>query len=210
MKFKREHKLKLISFLLALTLWYFVVLGKPIEKKIEVPIIYKSSNADYLVEINPSNIAMKIETTRRVLRTFSESNLKLEINLSRYSPGVYQIRAPIEKLNLPSDIKIKEISPDSLTVVIKKIEIKKVPVKPSYLQENIPFKKFTLTIKPAYVTIKAPAEVLINIHYLPTEPLNIVKLRLIKEIEAEIIPPPGVISIIPKKVKIIYKEKEGV
>ncbi len=207
MKFKREHKLKIISFVLAITLWYFVVLGKPVEKKIEVPIIHKLSNLDYLVEINPSNIAMKIETTRRVLRTFPESNLKLELNLSKYSPGVYQIRVPIEKLNIPSEIKIKEISPDSLTVIIKKIEAKKVPVKPIYLQEAISIKKFTLIIKPAYVTIKAPAEVLFNIHSVSTEPLNIIKLKLIKETEVGIISPPGVLSTIPQKVKIIYKEK---
>lgn len=51
--------------------------------------------------------------------------MKLEIDLSKYPPGVHQIRVPIEKLNLPSDLKIKEIKPDSITLIIKRLDIKK-------------------------------------------------------------------------------------
>ena len=177
MRFKREHKLKILSFFLAITLWYFVVLGKPIEKDIKIPIVYKTSNSNYLVEINPSNVLLKIEATRRVLRTFPNDNLKLEINVFQYSPGIHQIRVPVEKLNLPSGVKIKEIDPNLVTLVIKKVGIKRVPVKPTYeTEEKISFKKFTLLIKPSYVTIKAPMEVLVHTHYIPTQPLRLLQL----------------------------------
>ena len=210
MRFKREHKLKIISFFLAITLWYFVVLGKPIEKDIKIPIVYKTSNSNYLVEINPSNVLLKIEATRRVLRTFPNDNLKLEINVFQYSPGIHQIRVPVEKLNLPSGVKIKEIDPNLVTLVIKKVGIKRVPVKPTYeTEEKISFKKFTLLIKPSYVTIKAPMEVLVHTHYIPTQPLNLLKLKIKKEIEVNLVPPLGILSITPKKVKVIYHEKGG-
>jgi len=206
MKFKREHKLKIISFFLAIILWYFVVLGKPIEKELEIPIIRKNFNPNYLVELNPSEVVLKVEATRRILRNFPSNNLKLEIDLSKYPPGVHQIRVPIEKLNLPSDLKIKELKPDSITLIIKRLDVKKVPVKPIYeTEENFP-KRFKLIIKPSYVVIKAPIEVLVNTYYITTQPLDILKLKIKKEVEAELSIPPGVISVYPEKVKVIYRE----
>jgi len=206
MKFKREHKLKIISFLLAITLWYFVVLGKPVEKSLEVPILWKNSRSNYLVELSPSEIILKIEATRKILRTFPNKNLKLEIDVSRYSPGIYQIRVPIEKLKLPSELKIKEVKPDLITLIIKKLGTKKVPIKLSYeIEENFP-KNFKLIIKPSYVTIKGPVENLTNIRYITTQPINILKLKIKKEIEADLVLPSGVLSVHPKKVRIIYKE----
>jgi YbbR domain-containing protein len=206
MKFKREHKLKIISFFLAIILWYFVVLGKPIEKELEIPIIRKNFNPNYLVELNPSEVVLKVEATRRILRNFPSNNLRLEIDLSKYPPGVHQIRVPIEKLNLPSDLKIKELKPDSITLIIKRLDVKKVPVKPIYeTEENFP-KRFKLIIKPSYVVIKAPIEVLVNTYYITTQPLDILKLKIKKEVEAELSIPPGVISVYPEKVKVIYRE----
>lgn len=206
MKFKREHKLKIISLLLAVTLWYFVVLGKPIEKELEVPIVLKSSDSGYLIEVNPSEITLKVEATRKMLRTFPNNNLKLEIDVSRYSSGIHQIRVPVEKLNLPSDLKIIEIKPDTITLIIKKVGTKKVPVKPSYETEQHLPKKFKLIIKPSYAIVKAPVEILSSIHYITTEPLDIFKLRIKGETEVELIPPSGALSVYPKKVKIIYHE----
>lgn len=206
MRFKREHKLKIISFLLAVTLWYFVVLGKPVEKDLEIPIISKNSNPNYLVEISPSEVVLKVEATRKILRNFPDNNLKLEIDISRYPSGVHQIRVPIENLNLPQDLKIKEIKPDLITLVIKKVGVKRVPVKPTYeTEENFP-KKFKLIIKPSYVTIKAPVEILVTTYYIPTQPLDILKLKIKKEVEADLVLPPGALSVYPEKVKIFYHE----
>ncbi|PMP67672.1 MAG: hypothetical protein C0190_02810 [Thermodesulfobacterium geofontis] len=206
MRFKREHRLKIISFILAVTLWYFVVLGKPVEKDLEIPIILKNSNPNYLVEISPSEVLLKVEATRRILRNFPNNNLKLEIDISRYSSGVHQIRVPIENLNLPSDLKVKEIKPNLITLVIKRVGIKRIPVKPTYeTEENFP-KRFKLIIKPSYVTIKAPVEVLVTTYYIPTQPLDILKLKIKREIEADLVLPPGILSVYPKKVKIFYHE----
>ncbi len=205
MRFKREHKLKIISFLLAVTLWYFVVLGKPIQKDLEIPIVLENSNPNYLVEVNPSEIVLKVEATRKLLRTFPSSNLALKIDISHYSPGIHRLRVPIEKLNFPSDLKIKEVRPDMITVIIKKIETKRVPIKPSYKTEDI-LQNFKLIIKPDHVTVRGPADILNSIHYITTEPLNILKLKIKKEMEIKLIYPSGVLSIYPKKVKIIYHE----
>ena len=42
-----------------------------------------------------------------------------------------------------------------------------------------------------------------------TQPLNLLKLKIKKEIEVNLVPPFGILSITPKKVKVIYHEKGG-
>lgn len=181
-------------------------MGKPIEKELEIPIVSKNSNPNYLVETNPNEIIIKVEATRKMLRTFPNNNLKLEIDVSRYYPGIHQIRVPVEKLVLPLDYKIKEVKPNVITLIIKKIGTKKVPIKPFYETEEIYPKNFKLLIKPAYATVRGPVEILSNLHYITTEPLNILKLKIQKEIEVDIISPPGTLSVYPKKVKVIYSD----
>ncbi len=206
MRFKREHKLKIISFLLAVTLWYFVVMGKPVQKDLEIPIIFKNPNPNYLVEVNPSEIILKVEATRKLLRTFPSNKLALKIDISRYSPGIHRLRVPIEKLKFPPDLKIKEVKPDMITLIIKKIETKKIPVKLSYETKEVLPEDLKLTVKPAYVIVKGPINVLKNIRYITTQPINILKLKIKKEMEINLDPPYGVISISPEKVKVIYNE----
>ncbi|WP_038057278.1 hypothetical protein [Thermodesulfobacterium hydrogeniphilum] len=209
MKFKREHKLKVVAFLIATTLWYFVVWGKPIEKNIEIPITYKPINSKYLIEISPSSVILRVVAIRRILINLSKKNLKIEIDVSKYAPGIYQIRVPIEKINLPQNVKIKEVNPNFITIVVKKISTKKVPIKVSFEDsELLNSTKFKINIIPSYAIIKAPIDILSHTKAIYTKPINFLKLKLIKKMEVEIVPPLGTISINPEKVKVIYKEKE--
>lgn len=203
---KREHKLKIISLLLGTTLWYFVVWGQPIEKVIEVPVTYNFYNPNYLIEIKPSKILIKISATRNSLRALSGSIFKINLDLTSYTPGTYQIRVPLEQLNFPSKIKIKEINPDYLTVIIHKLLIKKVPVNIAWKETYIKNKNFTLILIPSKVLIKGLKKDIQTINKVFTEPVDLLKLQLMKEMEVKIIYPSGVISIIPDKIKIIYKE----
>lgn len=206
MRFKREHKLKVISLILAVILWYFVVLGKPIEENLEIPILLKNSKSNYLAEVTPSEVVIKVETTRKAWRTFPNKNLKIEIDVSQYSPGVHQIRTPIEKLTFPSDLKIKEVKPNTITLIIKKLITKNLPIKPYFdIDTEIP-KKFKLIIKPAWATIKGPIDAIYNISYIKTQPIDISELKEKKEIEVDLVLPSEGLSVSPKKVKIIYKK----
>lgn len=207
MKLRREHKLKIVSLFIAVTLWYFVVWGKAVEKTLEIPITYKMNNSNYLVEINPSTAVIKVEAIRRTLRTVQEREIKVEVDLKKYSPGVYQIRFPVEKVNLPTGIKIKEISPPFITVVIKKISTKKVPVEINLENSEENLKHLVLKVEPRYVIVRAPSDVLETLDRIYTEPLSLFRLKVSRITEASVIYPSEVISITPDRVKVIYQER---
>jgi len=208
MKIKREHRLKILSFLMAVTLWYFVVWGRSIEKTLEIPVFYKLPNSNYIVEVTPSTVVIKIQTIRNLLRNVNEKDLKLEIDFKNLTPGVHQIRVPIEKINLPSGIKVKEINPTFLTLIIKKIGTKKVPVRPVLKEESFYHTRGKIKVFPKYVLIKAPIEVLLNIQEINTEPIDFLKLKLTGSLEVDLMPPLGIISMDTEKVKVYYEEKK--
>ena len=210
MKFRREHRLKLISFLIATTLWYFVVWGKPVEKVLEVPVIYHPVNPDYLVEINPSTVIVKIIATRSTLRSFSRiHNLKIDLDLSKYSQGVYQLRIPVEKLKLPGEIKIKDVNPGFVTVIIRKLVKKKVPVVVAWdTTESANYKELSKKVKviPRTVTIKGTWEVITEIKKIYTSAVKYSELKQKRKLEVPVIPPFGVLKVTPGKVLIILKQ----
>lgn len=199
---KREHKYKILALILSFILWYFVVWGKPIEKIIQVPIEPRlSSEGNYIVELNPSQVDVKLEATRSNLRNADIKNLKLQIDLTRYSQGVYQVRVPIESLRI-NNIKIKEVNPSYIMVVIKKISTKKVPVRVQF-KEEIPVKA-KLLIEPSFVILKGSWDDIKNINQINTVPLDYEELKKERTMYVELENPENGVEIEPQKVKIVY------
>lgn len=205
---KREHKLKIIALILTITLWYFIVWGKPVEKTIEVPIEYIPLKRNYLIEVNPTNAQIKVIGTRSSFRNFKENTLKFILDISKYSSGVYQIRLPIEKLSLPSEVKVKEITPSFVTLVVKKLITKELPVEVIFEEENRDLKNKKIMVIPSIVKVKGTLDGIYNLNGITTEPVNISKLVEEKELKVKLIIPPEVIEIKPEEVKIILKESK--
>ncbi|MFN3921243.1 MAG: YbbR-like domain-containing protein [Caldimicrobium sp.] len=201
---RREHRLKIIAFLISATLWYFVVWGKPIERVLEVPIKVKGSyGSNYIWEINPATISLKILATRSQLRNLNKNKLEIELDLLHYPPGIHQIRVPIEKINLPAGIKIKEISPNYVSLVIRKISSKKVPIKLS-LSDKPKVKIFRVILSPSVATIKGFWDEIKDIEEVTTEEVDFETLKNEKNLMIKLITPPRVLEVIPDRVKIKY------
>ncbi len=205
---KREHKLKILALILTMTLWYFIVWGKPVEKTIEIPIEYFPLRRNYLVEINPANAQIKVLGTRSSFRNFNQDSLKFVLDISKYSSGVYQIRLPIEKLNLPSEVKVKEITPSFVTVVVKKIITKEFPVEVVFEEDISSIRKGKIIVVPSYVKVRGTLDGIYNLNFITTEPVSFYKLVEKKEIEVNLIIPPEVIEIKPERIKLIFKESK--
>jgi YbbR domain-containing protein len=201
-RMEREHKYKILALILSFILWYFVVWGKTIEKIIQVPIEPRiPSEGNYIVELNPSQVDVKLEATRSNLRNADIKKLKLQIDLTRYSQGAYQVRVPIESLKA-NNIKIKEVTPSYIMVVIKKISSKKVPVRIQFSQKIVV--KTKLLVEPSFVSIKGSWDDIKNINQIKTVPIEFDELKKEKMMYVELENPENGVEIEPKKVKIVY------
>jgi YbbR domain-containing protein len=203
-KVKREHKLKIMAFLLSVTLWYFVVWGKPVERTFEVPIQVKGAlNQQYIWEINPSTVTLKLTANRNDLRKLNKQSIQIDLNLSNYPPGIHQVRIPIEKLNLPENVKIKEVTPYYVSLVIRKVSIKKIPVKVIF-KEGPPSSNFKIIINPGSVNIKGFWDDLQAIEFVQTEEVDFFELKKSRVLNVKVLRPDKVLEVQPEQVKIIY------
>ncbi|BAU22827.1 hypothetical protein THC_0432 [Caldimicrobium thiodismutans] len=201
---KREHKLKIMAFLLSVTLWYFVVWGKPVERTFEVPIQVKGAlNQQYIWEINPSTVTLKLTANRNDLRKLNKQSIQIDLNLSNYPPGIHQVRIPIEKLNLPENVKIKEVTPYYVSLVIRKVSIKKIPVKVIF-KEGPPSSNFKIIINPGSVNIKGFWDDLQAIEFVQTEEVDFFELKKLRVLNVKVLRPDKVLEVQPEQVKIIY------
>lgn len=209
MVLRREHKLKILAFVISATLWYLVVWGKPIEKVIEIPVKFKNTHGkEYFVEANPSSIAIKITATRSQLRNIEKDKFEVEIDLEKYPPGIHQVRIPVEKINLPPTIKVKEISPVFLTVIIKKISQKQVPVRVSFSEgHDKESQTLKVIIKPSVVYVRGFWEEIKDIEEIYTEDIDPAYLKNNKVIEVKFKVPAKVLEVQPNSVKIVYLNK---
>lgn len=203
---KREHKLKVIAFLISATLWYLIVWGKPVEKTLEVPLKFKNTfSREYFTETNPSTVTIKIVATRSQLRNIDKDKIQVELDLGKYPPGIHQVRIPTEKLPLPGNIKVKEVSPNFVTVIIRKISQKQVPVKVNLKETSEQkMRKFKLLIRPSVVTLKGFWDDLKEIDQIYTEEFSPQELKKEKILEVNLQIPPRVLEVYPDRVKIIY------
>ncbi len=201
----KNHKYKIISLIISFLLWYFVVWGKPIEKTLQLQIEPIIQNKQYKVEINPTQIVVKIEAIRSSLRKLNLKDLKVNLNLNKYGPGAYQVRVPIENLKI-NNAKIKEVTPNFIMVIIKKISSIKVPIKVKIKESNF-HGKLKYKVNPAFVEIKGVWEEIKDIKEIETKPIELQDLLQEKVILVDLETPNEDIEITPNKVKIIYLSK---
>jgi YbbR domain-containing protein len=111
------------------------------------------------------------------------------------------VRVPIESLKM-NNIKIKEVTPSYIMVVIKKISSKKVPVRIQFSQKIVV--KTKLLVEPSFVIVKGSWDDIKNINQIKTIPIEFDELKKEKVMYVELENPENGIEIEPKKVKIVY------
>ncbi len=209
MKIKRQHKLKIIAFLLAVILWYFIVLAKPVEKILTVKIKTFPSIKNYLVYVIPDKVVVKLEGTRNKFRLMENRNFEIKINLIPYIPDTpsrsYKVRVPVEQIKLPSGIKIKEVNPIFITLFFKKIIKKRVHIYPDFIQRNLSKKELKkVKISPKYALIQGPYDLTSKIKFVKTEKVNFYMLKRLGNLTVNVLYPEFLLYAYPKKVSLFY------
>ena len=169
--FAKVFNLGVISFILAVSLWYYAV-------GVQGPIITRS----FKVQVTPINLAngvyitneiedvtVKAEGSSKVILGINASDFTALVNLAGKEEGEYLV--PVEVRPPSSSIKVKAISPEKVKVSLEKISTIKLPI----------IVKFTGTPDQNFVPanpILTPTEVTL------TGPMS--RLRNIKSVYVEI------------------------
>lgn len=178
-KFSENFLLKILAFVFALILWFFVMGEQKLEKGYAVPLELRNVPKGLIVTSEiPSLIDVRIFGPRTALLNLAPADLHIEVDLKGLSSGVTSFKRLDESFRIPRILKITRLSPAVVDVMLEKIRKKKVPVRTVFsgvLPENLQVEK--IEIRPAQVVVVGAGSELKNISEVETEVIEIAEVH---------------------------------
>jgi len=173
--FTKNLSLKLISILLAVILWYFVVSERSGEITISIPLDFHNIPTSLIIIKNPlESINVRIGGPATLLRGLSPKDVKAIIDLSNAKAGLTEFAIQAEQITLPRGLRITMISPASIMLRLEELSSKKLPVEAILIGK--PSEGFEITgvsIDPPVVEIIGAQNELKRLKSISTEEIDI-------------------------------------
>jgi len=166
--------LKLASFILAVALWFFVVLSGRSGIFIDIPIMYMNVPHSYEVVNFPKTVSVNIEGQERIIKNLKQNEISAVIDLSDAREGKSFYTITNENIKLPNTLEVTSIEPNTIAIMIEKQMRKSIPVKPAIV--GVPqhgFVIYEIKVAPETVVIEGPKSVISKINNIKTEPIDI-------------------------------------
>ncbi len=211
-KFFEGHLLKVLSFITASFLWFYVVNSEPIQLKRSFKINIVSPVGIGVDQMSVSKVEVTLKGARAFLKEFRENDNEITLDLSKRKittekPLSYSISE--HDFILPFGVDVVEFSPEAVQLGFDRIIKKKIPVKSAFqtsLSDELQLVDSTLA--PSSVMVEGPRSVMKGFGITKTRGIDLAALSGNGEIDIELAEPPDFISYLEKpNFKFIYNIK---
>ncbi len=200
---KRDPLLKLASLLIAIVLWFFVVVKGQTEITINVPIELKYIPKGLGVENKSNNTVMvTVRGFEQIIKNLKPYDVKVSLDLSRAKRGVNIIYLSAKDVMLPPSLTVTAIEPQSIKLRLDEIVLRRVPVKAELSGLSPDQRIVGLIIEPSTVEIEGFKSKIGRITYVKTEEISLEGITGERTIDVSLEPPPGYIRLNPETVRI--------
>ncbi len=213
--FLKDFGIKLLSFMVALLLWTFVVGQEKAEVGVSVPIEIVNLPPDLIIANDiPNSVELRVYGLRSIIKGLVTRNITKVIDLRHASPGVTTIHLTPEDFSLPGGVKITRIKPSVLELDIQPLLKKTVKVKPVILGKVADgYEVEKITVSPVHTVISGPEKVVKEIQEISLSPVNLKGAKKSFSIEVGINLPDANVRIEDSsrfKVTVIIRPSTGV
>ncbi|MFO7607246.1 MAG: CdaR family protein [Desulfurivibrionaceae bacterium] len=185
-KLPKNLVLKLVSFFFAVFLWYFVVGEDKIDTTLYIPLEITNLPQNLVISNQfRKQLEVTVNGPRGLVRSISGKDITRPVDLSNVQPGNHVIKNTPESIELPNSIQIQNIRPANISLTIDRLVKKELPIKP--VLEGEPAEGYEMAglfAVPPTLELTAPAAILEDDVFLPTEPIDISGLK--KNFTAEV------------------------
>ena len=170
---------KILAVLLAIIMWYFVVGEERAEIGLTVPLELINIPRDLIVVNNVVHgIDIRVNGPSSLVRSLAAEKLSKMLDLSNTRAGTVSFPITSEGIPLPRGVKITRINPTQVMVVLQKLMIKKIMVKPRIVGRPASgYEVESIQVNNPQVEIAGPEEVVKNLESLYTKPVEIQGLK---------------------------------
>lgn len=166
--------LKLISLVLAMALWFFVVSRGRSVITVDVPIGFKNVPAKLAVAGKLVPVSISIEGQESVLNKLKEGDVSVILDLNGVNTGKVSLPVSIDKVTVPKAVNVIEISPLSVDLLIEEKVRKSVPVRPIIV--GLPAEGFlikAIEVTPAEVEIEGMRKDVARVYFVKTDIIDV-------------------------------------
>jgi len=166
--------LKLTSLILAIILWFFVILSGRSDVTVDIPVNFINLPAKLEVVDFPETISVSIQGQERILKNLKARNVNAIIDLSEAKIGKSFFTISRDNIELPKMLTITNIDPETVSLMIEEKMSKRVTVKPDIV--GTPEKGYAIVeiiSSPDSLIIEGPKSLVVKIRRVKTEPIDI-------------------------------------
>lgn len=166
---------KLVSLILALMLWIFIMGERRLEVGYRVPLELQNIPKELMVANEvPSLVDVRVSGPRTLQMKVSPNDISIIVDLVDLKPGLTTFKQLEERLNLPSGLRVTRLSPSFIDLKLERIKQKLVPVKVALAGEPLTgFKVHNVRVVPDEVIIEGGETELKSISEVTTEEVNL-------------------------------------
>lgn len=171
--------LKLLSVVIALLLWAFLMGEQRVEVGYTVPLELMNVPDGLMVANDvPSLVDLRLSGPRTRLAALNVADLRVTLDLKKLTPGVTAFRRLEDKLSLPSGVRVVRLAPSTVEVKLEKVGHKLVRVKVVTSGEPAPgYTVARVEVKPKKVTVVGAQSELKGVHEVETDPIELSGIR---------------------------------
>lgn len=170
--------LKVLSVVLALSLWFFVTYRGQSEMVLEAPLEFKSIPRGLeLVKQNARKVSLNIRGHERILQGMRPMDVRVIVDLSAAKEGEADYRFSSEDVVIPRGLKVLRMEPLNVRVTLDESVSRVVPVKVYVV--GTPEKGYrvrSVEVKPQTLKVEGARSEVSRVSVLRTEPVDVTGL----------------------------------
>ncbi|RJQ54803.1 MAG: YbbR-like domain-containing protein [Nitrospiraceae bacterium] len=170
----RNIGLKLASLVLAVTLWFFVILSGRSGTVVEIPVMYVNVPQGLEVTDFPKTLSINVEGQERILKNLKRDEISAVVDLRDAKTGRNFYSLTAENIRLPSTLEATNIDPQTISLTLEKQFKRTVSVQPAI--EGLPERGYVILeirVDPETLVLEGPRSIVSKVHNIKTEPIDI-------------------------------------
>ena len=180
LKIKKILPFSLLSFLLAIFVWYLAQQGREsVEISFFVPLVFQNLPTDMQITSEvPAVINVSGRITRRHSDDLNPTDIQAVVDLTNVTPGTFQYLLTEQNISAPKVVSIVRINPSQINLLVEEVIEKTLTIRPRYEMELQPGKIFEgIEVIPETVRVQGPKSVLEKIETIYTQQIDLANIN---------------------------------
>ncbi|MEA3547781.1 MAG: CdaR family protein [Thermodesulfobacteriota bacterium] len=178
-EWRKNWIIKLLSFCLALFLWYFVVGEDKVDRTIFIPLeIFNLPQELVISNQFKRELEVSVNGPRGLINSISGHDVTRAVDLTDAVPGTVVVQNNLSSISFPRGIRVLRVQPPNVILLLDRLIKKNLRIKA--VTTGTPaegYEILSIQLDPPILSITGPQEILGDLALLTTDPVDIGDLK---------------------------------